>query len=81
MTKMSLGNPQLGVADPAKPQPPLTVMDIEGNEVGWLSICPDCGGYYMAQCPCWFRKGGRNYPLAIYSQKKWWQFWIKGGKP
>ncbi len=79
MAKMSLGNPQLGVADPTKPQP--RFMNLAGDEVWGMSICPDCGGYYMAQCPCWFRLGGRHYPTNNpLRKKKWWQFWIKVGK-
>mgnify|MGYP001583612070 CR=1 FL=1 len=78
MSKAGLGNPQLGVADPTKLLP--KYVEITGK-IDYPQICGDCGGYYMAQCPCWFRKGGRHYPTNNpLREKKWWQFWIKDGK-
>ncbi len=57
------GNPQLGKADPTKPLP--WVSDLGGQGLYQLTVCPDCGGYYVAECPCWVRPGGRYAaPLA-----------------
>lgn len=44
-----LGNPQLGVADPNNPHPP--VVDGSGKVLYPLSICQLCNGYFAAQCP------------------------------
>lgn len=56
-----LGNPQLGKADITKPHP--WVYDMEGKPLYKMCICPECGGYYVVECPCWFRPGGIHNPL------------------
>lgn len=51
-----IGNPHLGRADPARPHPP--VYDAAGGSViGYLAVCPSCGGYYWAICPCGQSRG------------------------
>lgn len=54
-----LGNPQLGKADPNKPLPRYRTLD--GSEMT-ASVCPYCGGYFFAICPCggWARKDGEK---------------------
>lgn len=64
-----LGNPQLGVADVNNPHPPI---ECDGEILGYMSICEDCGGYYWAECPCWFRKGGRYYAPPVKTKMEWW---------
>lgn len=57
MKQTSLGNPQLGKADPKNPNP--MVYDNNGKPLYKLSICNACGGYYAIVCPCKFRKNGK----------------------
>ena len=44
-----IGNPQLGKAEVGG------MLNIYGKNAIQLSICPDCGGYFFAMCPCWGR--------------------------
>lgn len=53
-----LGNPQLGVADPTK-EPPWVYAPDRTTKLYQAAVCEDCGGYYFAECPCWFQGGGR----------------------
>jgi hypothetical protein len=55
-----LGNPQWGIA--GQDNPPPEYIDIAGDPIKF-SVCEDCGGYYMAYCPCWHSPGGRWNPL------------------
>lgn len=49
-----LGNPHLGKADTNQEAP--WMLGPNGEEQYQLSTCGECGGYYAAQCPCWFRE-------------------------
>ena len=56
----TLGNPQLGVADPGRPLP--AVYGPNGEIKGYLSICEHCGGYYWFYCPCVAQRLKEQHP-------------------